>query len=166
MNDTDTKKLHTAIQMITSLEGHLTNLAKRGPNAAKAWATTANFAAGDVQKKLKTVIIPSTVKMVKDTKTVLADLKSLWKAGSDAKKVATYPSGKEFREKVAAKLLNSCKAFDENTARLRLAVVTALPDGSETFYPACSEIDVQAVMVYIKNFSSEYNSLRIAFAKL
>lgn len=164
MNDTDKKKLGTAIMQITSIEGQLENVIKRAPEGIKAWKETAGRTKdAALKKKLTDQIIPQCNDLIKKAKSVLSDLKTLYKEGSDAKKLAGYPTGKEFRTKTA-KYLASAKALDEFGAKFVLLVTTAMGDPS--LYPAMGDVGVKVTIDSLGNFSKYLTSFKIELAKL
>jgi hypothetical protein len=164
MNDADKKKLGPALNMINSIEGQLENVIKRGPAAIKAWEDTAKSTSNeDLKKKLKGQIVPQCAELIKKAKSALKDLNTLYKEGSEAKKLAAYPTGKDFRTKTA-KYMAHTKTFDENSAKFVLLVTTAL--GSPALYPAMGDVGVKVTMDSIGNFSTYLTALKVELAKL
>jgi hypothetical protein len=168
VNDADKKKLQTALMTITTLEGKLEDLMGRGPGAVKFWAGQAATNKGMTDKQrqtLKATYVPGMTKLVKDAKVVLKDLNSLYKEGSDAKVLASFATGKEFRDKAATKRLATMKAFDQSAAKFVLALTSFFGPG-DTDYPGMAEAAVKPAVAALKGATTYYNTIRIDLAKL
>ena len=169
MNDVDKKKLQSALMTITTLEGKIEDVMKKGPRAAKFWLD--EYAAKRpgqpeaLQRKLKAVYAPGIMKLLKDAKVVLKDLDTLYKEAGSAKVLATYPTGKEFRLKVADKRLANLKKFDVSASQFVWAVTTHFGP-SDPNYPGMSNEYVRPVIVGLQAVSQYYAAIRTDLAKL
>jgi hypothetical protein len=168
VNDADKKKLDSALMTITTLEGKLEDLLRKGPGAAKYWATyiKTNKGLTDAQKKRVTgEYVPGMVKLVKDAKVVLKDLNALYKDASNPKILAAFATGKEFRAKHAEKRLASMKAFELFTSKYILALTTFYGKG-DTDYLGMEQAAVRPAVESLKAAASYYNEIRADLAKL
>lgn len=161
MNDTDKKKLQNALSIVDSLQGQLSNIAKRGPGAAKEWAADMARAQAENKPKIKS-LVSASVKLVKDAKSVVKDLEALYKEGSDVKRLAGYADGKTFRTKTAKHLASGRSLYDAST-KLRTQLLSILGGG---MYPGMSNVDVKAFVVALQAYERYFDALRVDLAKL
>jgi hypothetical protein len=168
VNDADKKKLQTALMTITTLDGKLEDLLRKGPGAAKYWAAYVKTNKGltDAQKKRVTgEYVPGMGKLLKDAKVVLKDLNTLYKEGSNPKVLASYPTGKEFRAKLAEKRLASMRAFELFSSKYIFALTTFYGK-NDTDYLGMEQAAVRPAIESIKAAASYYNEIRADLAKL
>lgn len=163
MNDTDRQKLADALGVVPSLEGQLGNIIKRAPGAIKEWeACLARETDPKLQATYKREIIAGAKQVLKEAKAALKDLGVLYKEGTDAKKLAKYPTPKDFRTK-ATKLLGSSKALDQTAMTFVLVLNSILGGG---LYPGMGETNCKVTVDSLQNFNKYFNAIRIEFAKL
>lgn len=166
MKDTDKAKIGDAMNTITNLEGQITNLAKRAPEAAKAFEADVARLRGideDWGKQLKEQVIPACKHLSKNAKAAIKDLKSLHKAGDEARKKDKYATGKEFREK-NAKLLASAKTYEGDTLKYTLAYAKLT---SMVKVPLLDDnVDVRTTGICCEAVQTYVNAIKIDLGKL
>jgi hypothetical protein len=113
MDAADMKKLNDALgTAIVNIPNYLSNFLKRGAAAGKGWAGWATWVQS--QDPAKTVEMKKALvllsKMIKGGKVVDKDLHKLSKL-VNAKAMAKYPTGKDYRELVVYKHLLSLDAW-------------------------------------------------------
>jgi hypothetical protein len=165
MNDADKKQLYSALSIIVNMEAQLTNMMGRSARAAKYWAEAGkkNTTMDEKQKQNLKAAINGIAQLTKDAKVVLKDLNSCAKEASDAKVLAKYGSGKEYRDKVVVKRLASARSFDQNGGKFVLNLMSVLGGG---LYPGMRDVDPKVTVDSVKEFSSYFNKMRIELAKL
>lgn len=165
MNDAEKNKLHGAVRTIVNMEGELRNMIGRSPRAAKFWddAAKSNKGLDANQKKKLRDASAAIMKLTSAAKVVLKDLDGALKDSGDAKQLAAYATGKEFRDKVLAKRLASSRKFDADASSTMNAITTILGD---TMWPGMSAVDPKVTINSIKQFSAYFNAMRLDLAKL
>lgn len=163
MNDTDVQKVREAIPIVDSIEGQLNNLIKRIPGAMKAWEAEIVYQSNAAAKaKLKDGILPGAKNLAKLAKAALKDVGAIYKEGKDAKKLAGYATGKDFRTK-AIKWLSTSKALDDASAKFQVELLNILGGG---MFPGMSNADCIASLNALKTFTTYYNAIRVELGKL
>jgi hypothetical protein len=166
MNDADKAKLYSALGTITNLTAQLSNLAGRGPRAAKYWTEAVkkkDSTLDAAQKQKLKAAIAAIEKLTKDAKVVAKDLEACGKEAGDAALLAKCATGKAYRDTVVAKRLASSKAFDQGAHQFLLGMKGVL---GGSMYPGMREPDAKVTVDSLTNFSSYYNEMRIGLAKL
>lgn len=140
MDPKDADKLKSAIAGVDNLQAQLGNIAKRGPNAVKAW-------------------------MAQVASTTDKDLESLYKEGSDAKKRAAYADVKAFRSKAVTKYLASSKQFELESLKITASLMNVIPKGGG-MYPGMGDTNVKALVGYLENFNKYLNAFKVEINKI
>ncbi|RRS05402.1 hypothetical protein EIP75_04105 [Aquabacterium soli] len=166
MNPKDEDRIKSALSGVDNLQDQLGNIAKRGPNAVKAWVTQiAGSTDKDFNKRLKDGVATPLTKLLKDVKSVTKDLETLYKEGSDAKKLSAYADAKAFRTKALAKHLASSKQFELDSLKITMNLMNVIPKAGG-MYPGMGDTNVKALVGYMENFSKYYNAFKVELGKL
>lgn len=166
MDPKDEDKLKSAIAGVDNLQAQLGNIAKRGPNAVKAWmAQVASTTDKDLATKLKKSVATPMATLLKDVKSVTKDLESLYKEGSDAKKRAAYADVKAFRSKAVTKYLASSKQFELDSLKITASLMNVIPKGGG-MYPGMGDTNVKALVGYLENFNKYLNAFKVEINKI
>jgi hypothetical protein len=162
MNDADRKKAHDAILLTVNMQSDLTNTMSRAPRAAKYWAEEGKKPHLNAKQKAGLKALSATaVKLAKDAKVVHKDLLALQLESK--KMLDKAATGKEYRDKYAAKRLASSKAFDVTARKFAVDLGGVLGGG---LWPGMNEPDPQAARLAIEQFVQRYAEMRIALGRL
>jgi hypothetical protein len=163
MNPKDEAKIKDAAGIVTLVEAPLEDIARRGPGAVKAWIAQMPNLDATQQAKLKNDVVTPAVKLIKDIKAVLKDLESLYKEGTDAKKLAAYADGKAFRAKPGTKYLVAAKQFELDSLKCTTALKNVIGKG---YVPAGDNTDVTIFVTMVEKYSKSLTSLKMGLNKL
>lgn len=163
MNPKDEEKIKAVAGMVTTVEGPLEDIARRAPGAVKAWIAQLPALDAAQQAKMKSDVLAPTVKLIKDVKAVLKDLESLYKEGSEAKKLAAYADGKAFRAKPGTKYLVTAKQFELDSLKCTAALKNIIGGG---FIVCGDNTDVKVFTTTVEKFSKCLTVLKMELNKL